>query len=60
MLHRFRMGAAGLEPVGRAILDEPGLEWPGDYQGLVALRTGFLAAYGRESDIAAIRGIGSP
>jgi hypothetical protein len=60
MLHRFRMGEAGLEPVDRMILDEPGLEWPGDYQGLVALRTGFLAAFGRESDIVALQRIESP
>jgi hypothetical protein len=60
MLHRFRMGEAGLEPVDRMILDEPGLEWPGDYQGLVALRTGFLAAFGRESDIVALRRTESP
>jgi hypothetical protein len=42
------------------ILDEPGLEWPGDYQGLVALGTGLLAAFGRESDIVAQRAIESP
>jgi hypothetical protein len=42
------------------MLDEPGLEWPGDYQGLVAVRTGVLAAYGRESDIATLRVIESP
>jgi hypothetical protein len=60
MLHRFRAGEGGLEPIGRAILDETGLEWPGDYHGLVAIRTGFLAAYGRESDITAVRGMVSP
>jgi hypothetical protein len=60
MLHRFLMGEAGLEPIDRATLDETGLEWPGDYQGLVAVPTGFLAAYGRESDIAALRALTSP
>jgi hypothetical protein len=60
MLHRLRMKEAGPELVDRMILDEPGLEWPGDYHGLVALRAGFLAAYGRESDIAATRGTESP
>jgi hypothetical protein len=60
MLHRLRMGEAGLEPVDRTTLDEPGLEWPGDYQGLVALRTGFLPAFGRESDIVTLRGTQSP
>jgi hypothetical protein len=60
LLHRFLMGEAGLEPIDRATLDETGLEWPGDYQGLVAVPTGFLAAYGRESDIAALRALTSP
>jgi hypothetical protein len=60
MLHRLRAGESSLEPVDRTMLDEPGLEWPGDYQGLVAVRTGVLAAYGRESDIATLRVIESP
>jgi hypothetical protein len=49
------MGEASLEPIDRSILDETGLEWPGDYHGLVSVRTGFLAVYGRESDITAMR-----
>jgi hypothetical protein len=60
ILHRFRAGDGGLEPIGRATLDETGLEWPGDYQGLVVVRTGFLAAFGRELDIAALRALMSP
>lgn len=60
MLHRFRMGEAGLEPVARVLLDESGLEWPGDYQGLVAGRRGFLATFGRESDIVVRRGLEAP
>jgi hypothetical protein len=55
MLHRFRVGPDGLTPVERVVLDEARLEWPGDYQGLVAVGSGFLGVYGRESDIVATK-----
>jgi hypothetical protein len=55
MLHRFRVRPDGLTPVDRVVLDEARLEWPGDYQGLVAIGSGFLGVYGRESDIVATR-----
>ena len=55
MVHRFRVGPDGLTPVERVVLDEARLEWPGDYQGLVAVGSGFLGVYGRESDIVATK-----
>jgi hypothetical protein len=55
LLHRFRTSTAGLTPIDRVVLDEARLEWPGDYQGLVAVRDRFLAVYGREADVVAKR-----
>ena len=53
MLRQFRGSPSGFTPTSRAQIDESALDWPGDYQGLAALRGGFIAAYGRENDIAA-------
>ena len=54
MLQRFRTSAGGYVRGERVMLDSARLEWPGDYQGLVATRRGFLAAYGRESNVSAV------
>jgi hypothetical protein len=53
MVRRFMLSSSGLTAGERVVLDSARLEWPGDYQGLVAVRRGFLATYGRETDIAA-------
>ena len=53
MLQRLHAGASGLAPTDRVVIDDAALEWPGDYQGLVAARAGFVATYGRENDIVA-------
>ena len=55
ILQRFHVGASGVVPTDRVVIDDAGLEWPGDYQGLVASRAGFVATYGREADIVATR-----
>ena len=52
MLQRFTPSHNGFVAAERALLDSARLEWPGDYHGLVAVRRGFLAAYGRQSDAA--------
>jgi hypothetical protein len=54
MLHRFTPSGGGYARGERVALDSARLEWPGDYQGLVTTRRGFLAAYGREANAAAI------
>ena len=53
MLQRFKPAHDGFVPGEKVVLDSARLEWPGDYQGLVAVRRGFLAAYGRQTDISA-------
>lgn len=53
MLQRFHVGTIGVVLVDRVVLDDASLEWPGDYQGLVAARAGFVATYGRANDIVA-------
>jgi hypothetical protein len=54
MLQRFTSSAGGFVRGERVVLDSARLEWPGDYHALVAVRRGFLAAYGRETDVAAV------
>lgn len=55
MLRRFRIRSGRLELQNSVELRRARLEWPGDYQGLIAAGDAFLAVYGQETDIFATR-----
>lgn len=53
-LRRFRPTGEGYAGSPAEVLDEAPLAWPGDYQSIVALDSGFLVAYGQSTDIKAV------
>jgi hypothetical protein len=55
LLQRFRPAAGSYARGERTVLDSAPLEWPGDYQGLIAIRRGFLATYSKQQDISALK-----